>query len=421
MRIAQTTDRPSPAVAELIRAATTQLLLHPERLFEDVDGAVLATQPDATTSDPQVIAAIRAANRANLIHWGTANIRDPGAPVAPNLSAETLEVAREVVRRGLDDRWLDAYRVGENVAWRHWMQTAFDLDAPAELLREMLDVTARSIFTFVDETLAGLQQAMAQERAQLVSRTHAERLEIVNLILEHAPITSQRASIRLRYELSRRHTAVVLWTDGAGRHPGELEAAADLLSQATGAGGPLTVAPAPGALWAWFATAEPPDFDVIRRREEIPAGVRVAIGTTEAGIDGFRRSHQHALTTQRLMRRAPAELRLARYADVQLVALAAADEERAADFVTETLGALATADPVLRETVRVYAQQQFSATRAARALFTHRNTVLNRLGRAEELLAVPLSEHGLEVALALEILHWLGPTAAIALSTRREV
>lgn len=412
MRIAQFDGRPAPAVAELIRAATTRLLLHPEQLFEDVDAAVLATQPDAATADPQVISAIRAANRANLIHWGTANIRDPGAPVSPNLGPETVEIAREVVRRGLDDRWLDAYRVGENIAWRHWMQTAFDLDAPPELLREMLDVTARSIFTFVDETLAGLQQAMAQERAQLVSRTHAERLEIVNLILEHAPITSGRASIRLRYELSRRHTAAILWTEASSRHPGELETAADALTRATRAGGPLTVAPAPGTLWAWFATSDPPDLELIQTRHEIPAGVRVALGTTDAGIDGFRRSHQHALTTQRLMRRANPDLRLARYADVQLVALAAADEERATDFVAATLGPLASADPILRETVRVYAQHQFSATRAARALYTHRNTVLNRLGRAEELLPVSLSHHGLEVALALEIQHWLSPAGS---------
>ena len=104
----------------------------------------------------------------------------------------------------------------------------------------------------------------------------------------------------------------------------------------------------------------------------------------------------------------PADLRVASFADVQLVALVAHDEERAAEFVSRTLGELAHADPDLRHTLRVYIREQFSASRAARALFAHRNTVLNRLQRAERLLPAPLEHQGLEVGLALEIVHWLG-------------
>jgi DNA-binding PucR family transcriptional regulator len=125
-------------------------------------------------------------------------------------------------------------------------------------------------------------------------------------------------------------------------------------------------------------------------------------------MDGFRRSHLDALATQRLMQRMPGALRLASYEDVQLVALTAADEEGAADFVTRTLGRLAAADPELRETLRVYIREEFSASRAARALYAHRNTVLNRLARARELLPAPLEGRGLQVGLALEIAHWLG-------------
>ena len=49
----------------------------------------------------------------------------------------------------------------------------------------------------------------------------------------------------------------------------------------------------------------------------------------------------------------------------------------------------------------MYIGEQFSAARAARALYTHRNTILNRLQRAERLL--PLAGHGLESGVALEI------------------
>jgi len=56
----------------------------------------------------------------------------------------------------------------------------------------------------------------------------------------------------------------------------------------------------------------------------------------------------------------------------------------------------------------VYLREQHNATRAARVLFTHRNTVLSRLARIEKLLPAPLEGRGLQVALALEIVHWNG-------------
>jgi DNA-binding PucR family transcriptional regulator len=159
-----------------------------------------------------------------------------------------------------------------------------------------------------------------------------------------------------------------------------------------------------------LATEATPDPEQLREAAT-PDGVRIALGTTEPGLDGFRRSHLNALSTQRLMRRMPQQMRVAAFADVQLVALAAHDEERMGEFVGSTLGALTEADPVLAETLRVYIREGFSASRAARVLFTHRNTVRDRLRRAEELLPVALAEHGLEVGLALEVLHWLGVPA----------
>lgn len=401
-------SRPSPQVADLIRATTTELLSHPEAVFEEVDAAVLARQPGQAVLDERVTAAIRTSNRANLAHWGAANLRDPGARVHPIKTDETLEIGREIVRRGLDDTSLEAYRLGQNVAWRRWMQTAFALCSDPQLLGEMLDITARSIFTFVDDTLAAIHAAMDAERAQLISRTHTERLEVVNLILEHAPITPERAGRRLRYELSGRHTAAIVWSDRVGRRdPGELEAAAEALRQQMASPPGLTVAPTADALWVWLTTPEPPDLEGLRTTT-LPAAVRAAIGSTDTGLDGFRRSHLKALSVQRLMRRMPVSPQVAAFADVQLVDLVGQDEERLTEFLSATLGQLTAADPILAETLRAFVRERFSATRTARALFTHRNTILSRLDRARQLLPVSLEDHGLEVGLALEVLHWLG-------------
>ncbi|HET9719395.1 MAG TPA: helix-turn-helix domain-containing protein [Solirubrobacteraceae bacterium] len=402
---------PSPAAAELIRATTAALLRRPDDVFAELDAAVLARQPRQATLDEQVTAAIRTSNRANLAHWGAANLREPGARVRPIEADETLEIGREIVRRGLDDTSLEAYRLGQNVAWRRWMQTAFSLCSDPRVLGEMLDITARSIFAFVDDTLAAIHAAMDEERAQLVSRTHTERLEVVNLLLEHAPITAERASQRLRYELSGRHTAAIVWSDRMGpRDPGELEAAANALRHRAASPPGLSVAPTADALWVWMTTPVPPELDELRSAS-LPEGVRAAIGTTDSGLDGFRRSHLNALSAQRLMRRMPQQLPVAAFADVQLVDLVAQDEERVGEFLGSTLGPLTRADAVLAQTLRVFVRERFSASATARALFTHRNTVLGRLQRARRLLPVSLEEHGLEVGLALEVLHWLGPPA----------
>ena len=58
--------------------------------------------------------------------------------------------------------------------------------------------------------------------------------------------------------------------------------------------------------------------------------------------------------------------------------------------------------------MRTYLRLQSNASRTAEALFTHRNTVLARLNRAEQLLPRPLEENSQAVAVALEVVHWRG-------------
>jgi DNA-binding PucR family transcriptional regulator len=404
-------DAPDRAVADLTRATATRLLERPEDLFAEVDAAVLATADAGVVADPALNAAVSVTNRANLVHWTVANIEAPGAPVAPLLSYETLNLVRDVVRRGLADTSLNGYRVGQNIAWRYWMDAAFDLAPDSEVLRAMLDLTSRSMAAFVDETLGAIQAQIDREREDLTQGTHVERLEFVNLILEGAPVSTERASERLRYELAGRHTAAILWSDASAEPDhGRLERTCDSLARAVGARRPFTLLASATSLWAWLANEreDEPNVEALRAALSQWPGVRVALGSSSTGIDGFRRSHLDALATQRLMHRMPGELRLAGFAEVHLVSLVAQDEERASEFVLRTLGELASAEPVLRETLRAYIREEFSASRTASALFTHRNTVINRVRRATDQLPSPLGERGLEVGLALEIIHWLG-------------
>jgi DNA-binding PucR family transcriptional regulator len=400
---------PSPNVRALIQSAAQRLLALPESEIEEIDAVTTAGADPAIIRDPALMAAIRRANRANLTHWLEANVHDPGARVPPNLGVATFSIARDLVRRGLDQMSLDAYRTGQNAAWRFWMAAAFSLTTDPGELAELLDVTARSIFDFVDQTIAAIADDIRRERDQLTRGTQAERLEVVTLVLSGAPIAADRASLRLGYELSRIHTAAIIFSDAADPDRSDLEQAAESLARAAGARRPLTVVASASALWTWVSSREALDLAGLRAALSLGSHSRIALGPSLPGVDGFRRSHVDALATQRLLQRVPDDVRLATYDEVGVVTLATHDGQSADEFVRRTLGSLADASVDVREALRVYLREGHNTTRTAQVLFTHRNTVVNRLSRAEQLLPDPLAGRSLQVGLALEINHWLGP------------
>ncbi len=136
--------------------------------------------------------------------------------------------------------------------------------------------------------------------------------------------------------------------------------------------------------------------------------VRVAVGRPGEGLEGFRGSHLDATTVQSMLARLGSPQPVAAYGDVHLVALLTRDLRAADEFVEDVLGDLVRAAPEVHEVVRTWVQEQCSAVRTAERLYAHRNTVLRRLARAEELLPRPLADDLVAVAAALEVLRWRG-------------
>jgi DNA-binding PucR family transcriptional regulator len=401
----------SPQAADLVRRIARVILDEPADLMDQVYAAVSAAADEPLRSEPILAAEVAASTRANVLHWAAGIARDPGGRVPANLTPEVLGIAREAFRRGIEQTVYTTYHAGQNAVQAYWMRTAFALSQDPAVLRQALAAGSASVAGFVEDMVAALSEQLRRERADLARSSHARRFEVTSLILDSAPITTARASAQLGYDLRRRHTAAVLWTDPRRPDQAALAAAADTLGPVTRARQVLTVIASSSSVWAWLAAAADTAAAAITAATAAHPGVRVAIGPPGTGADGFRRSHFDAVATQRLMARRP-DLRVARFTDVQLVTLAIADEQRAREFVARTLGKLADADPDLRETLCVYIGEQFSAARAARALYTHRNTILNRLQRAERLLPLPLAGHGLEIGVALEIAQWLVPNPA---------
>jgi DNA-binding PucR family transcriptional regulator len=411
-------DLPSPRVRGLIRQGA-EIALHPsDDWLAELDEATLSgPNRRQVADDPVLAAATRRTNRSNLLYWAAANLRAPGERVPANLGDTPLSIARDLVRRGLNESALDAYRAGQAVALRLWMQICFSLTSDPAELRELLDVSCRSISAFVDDTLTAISAQIARERDELTHGTHAERRETVSLLLDGAPIPRARAEQRLGYRLTGQHTAAIVWSDNPDADRATLDRVADLIATCAGDGQPLTVFASAATRWVWVHGQ--PDMTGLRAAIGAIPAARAALGSTAAGMDGFRRSHLDALTVQRMLARLASPQQLATHDEVELVTLLTADADNAEDFVKRTLGALEGAGTEITEAVRVFIAAQCNASHAAVRLYTHRNTLLRRLARADQLLPRPLSENVLHVGAALEILRWQGVTDADGRSTRR--
>ncbi|HVK29102.1 MAG TPA: helix-turn-helix domain-containing protein [Nocardioides sp.] len=392
-------EPPSPAIAALLKRAVEVMLDEADELLAALDAATFEVNRELLELAPGLGDALRAAARSNVMVWALANLREPGLPVPANLSPENLGFARDVVRHGFDETILSGFRMGQNLAVRTATDVAFRVTHDHQDLHGLLALISQSIFAYVEDTLEGITATMRAERAQLRDAASAARAEAVALILEGAPISERRATQLLGYDVERAHAAAIVWADDAAVD-GAIESVTNELARLAGATRPLTLPVGPSTVWVWLSGGA--SSGVARRLRPIE-GIQVALGRAGQGLAGFRRSHQEAVATQRLARRLALRSPLTSYDEVEVLALASANEDQARDFVARTLGPLADAPAEVRATLRTYLRQECSLTRTAQLEFAHRNTVAARLDRARDLLPQPLADRTLEVSLALEI------------------
>jgi hypothetical protein len=94
-----------------------------------------------------------------------------------------------------------------------------------------------------------------------------------------------------------RAAAAILWTDPRRPDQAALAQAAEVLGPATRARQVLTVIASSSSVWAWLAAADT-DAGAITAATAAHPAVRVAVGPTGSGVDGFRRSHFDAVATR---------------------------------------------------------------------------------------------------------------------------
>ena len=399
-----------PNVDELIALVADDMLAAESEIAELLDRRIFAAAP-VLGADATLAAETTASTRANLRRWLTAVRVHPEQQIGGEPPPEALDLALSLTRRGMDTgALLTAYRTGQNAAWGRWMQVAAErIDDRGDLVA-VLERSTASMNAYVDRVLDSLLTQIQNEREAMLGDEPTRRAETIRMILDAGTALpfEARASSRLGWELGRAHTAFVVWSGEGETGAGLLEATAATVSAAAGCGRPLTLPAGGSTLWAWMSGGTPDREGMRLAMDAIDPRLLVAVGPTREGIEGFRRSHAAALDAQRIVAEAgpPESSRLIGWEEVQVVALAGHDPEAAREFVAAVLGELAGGEEAterLRETARVYLEEGSNAPRAAQRLHLHRNTVLYRVTRAEELLGHPLAERRLAVMLALEL------------------
>ncbi|MFE3199270.1 PucR family transcriptional regulator [Embleya sp. NPDC059237] len=286
---------------------------------------------------------------------------------------------------------------------------------PAEDQPAMMRSISADLFEGMETLSASVTEKFAAERNRWFAGSVGERFELVSAILKGKPIDTRKALHQLRYDLTLHHVALILWQDEITPDSRrDLETTALRLLDQVGCSSMLLLPAGPGRLWAWGgrATDHPGELRRSAKPMDLPAHVHVASGLPGDGIAGFRRSHQQAITAERVGRiTEPGPSRLCDYGDLELVILLGNDADAAADFVRRELGPLAADNrtmAALRETVRCLLDNERGVATTAKHLHIAKNTVVYRVKKAEQLLGRSLREDHLRLHFALYLAERLG-------------
>jgi DNA-binding PucR family transcriptional regulator len=335
---------------------------------------------------------------------------DVSAATAP---ATALEHARAMAARGYSvDVMLRFYRAGHAYfSERILAGITVSIPDPALALAVVANLQ-RYAFAYVDRISSEVAAEYVAELDRMQNRVRAARTDAVRGLIAGDQIDLERAERTLSHRLTGWQTAFVCWTD---RDDADLARVGTAVGAHFGSPHPLLVPDGAQALWGWVSTTRGPDVapeDLAPLADQIPASVRISIGTPAQGPAGFRDSHAQAQRGCRIIELSGRGAPVTSYAELALVDTMSGDMDLARAFVATELGALAVdgrREEEERRTLLAVLDAQGGLAAAAEELGVHRNTVLQRIRRAEERRGRPTTEHVAELHAALRLVHVLGP------------
>lgn len=316
------------------------------------------------------------------------------------------EYARRFAQHDLSlEALLRAYRLGEHMFVQWTITLLTELAPPTDMALAAAARVAELVNSYIDQVIEGLIDIYGTERRRWDARTDAARAAQVRAVLDAEELDLASAEQMLSASLRGWHQFVLLWTPPGTADPGPVLRAGIQVLAAVSARSPMTVEIDEHTRWVWLASTGRPVLDTARLVRELRATpiLSMAVGDPATGLAGFRQSFHDAQRARSVAVAARSRGVLA-YADVALTGLLADDVTRVQAWAARVLGGLMGTDETaarLRETVRVFLDARGSYTDAAARLHVHKNTVHYRVRKAEEVLGHPLTEHRLDIEVAL--------------------
>jgi len=394
-----------PEVRELAAAWARDLETVAQEMY-----AFLAARIPAASADEE-IAGLTLASCASNCEAVLSMIRHGIPASATEAPVAALEHARRMAARpgGVDDT-LRFYRLGHAFFWERWSAALVEAVADRDQLVVAMRETAAFVFDYIDSISARVSVEHMAERERRQRRAAVVRADVVRALLAGEDVDVLAAERALGHVLQGRQLAFVCWADGDSSR---LERAATAVAQACGVARPLLIADGARTLGGWVASSGADHETLTAVARDAAADVHVAFGAPGTGVAGFRTSREQADRARRVItltdRRAPT---CTAFEDVALIDLLSRDLDAARAFVAAELGALTGDDATAaraRSALLAVTTPGGGLAAAARALDVHRNTVLQRVHRAEELRGRGADVRPAELHAALVLAEVLGP------------
>ncbi|MCS4258017.1 DNA-binding PucR family transcriptional regulator [Rhodococcus erythropolis] len=404
------TDLPD-SVVKAQRRAAAELLRRLPLYADDMLDYIVKRIPEADGDDK--LRGLTLGSCSSNLEAALSMFRNGIDVTAASAPVTALEHARAMAARGYSvDVMLRYYRLG------HAYMSALILDRLRELVPDpalavvVLAELQNYAFAYVDRISSEVAAEYVAELDRIQNRVRAARTDAVRRLLAGDQVDLGRAEGALSHRLTGRQTAFVCWTE---REDTDLARVGKLVGAHLGSDHPLLVPDGTQTLWGWVSTSGVPEVTrsgLVPLVDQIPKGVRVSVGIPAQGPAGFRKSHAQAQRGRRIIELAGRDTPVTAYAEMALVDTMSDDLDLARAFVVAELGPLAVAgarEAEERQALLAVLNAQGGLTAAGEELGIHRNTVLQRLRRAEERRGRPASARIAEVHAALRLVDVLGP------------
>lgn len=411
----QNWPKASDRIVELMRCgAELGLEMATSKLFLDaIEGVNFqGNDKDDLHDDPVMQAKHRRAIRASIIHWLNAIIKSPDEAVAPYAFYESIDSTAEMYQAQAAEILHKNTHTIQDIAWQYWMKIVFQLTKDPLELQQLLELSSISIRTYnkasLDLWLARLEQINSNKKLSGIE----EQRELVSNIINGDEHDLDSASGTLNYSFKHAHHSAIIWSEEIDTEISALEKVATVFQKACQQHHSLKVIASPSVIWVWVSAEFCVNEKILETVLKQNTGIRISFGSSGNGssgngIDGFRRAYLDAQAAQRVLGRLESNIQLVSYERVRLMAFLSKDAKSIQHYSEHVLGELAHAPATVRQSLHAFLECGCNATEAAKKLHTHRNTLLRRLTKAEEMLPRPLAENRIQVAVALEALYWI--------------